>query len=722
MLSDSIKQEIRDRLAKVAAAMPYFRSRPGQRLMIAEVAKAFGRAPKGKAESQSRSSNDGAGFVCINGGTGIGKSLAYCLTGAILARHQEKKLVIASSTVALQEQLIAKDLPLFMNAAGLPSRFELAKGRTRYVCEYKLRKSTDRLKQTGMFEHNSAYEEGTSNPGGKDAHRQILGDLLRAYEAKEWNGDRDGTEGVDDELWSTITMDRHGCLSKRCPHFKTCAQAEARQRFKNADIIVANHDLVLADLLNGGGHLLPKPEDCLYVFDEAHHLPSKAVSSFASSHLIGQSQRMLDRLNGVVATIDHALPTEHKNVAGDLAREVDHVCTNLADAYRYFEGLQQLVPTKDTPRPRLEFEMSLIPDELISIGSNIVSGCIAVTRLLQKASETIADLLEGSPRPALEQLVSEIGVFTGLVENISCTWKLFIDEPEPDNPPIAKWVETMKPRAGAGVDFQIYASPVVAADYLKSTLWDRAAGVAMCSANLTILGDFKDFLKRSGLTDYPETTCVDLPSPFDYGTQGVLIIPPMKATPKDVAKHTEEVLETISDEIDLLRNEGMLVLFTSRKQMEEVYRLLPEKQKALVQMQGAAAKTKMIAEHVARIDSGKASVIFGLESFSEGVDLVGKYCTVLIITKLPFQTPDDPVQKALAEWIERRGGNPFLEISVPDAARKLEQRVGRLIRTESDIGKVLVLDNRLWTTRYGRSMLQGLPPFRVMAMGKEVFV
>lgn len=722
MLTETIKQEIRDRLAKVATAMPGFRPRPGQRLMIAEIAKAFGRLPARQEKDASALPNDGSTFLCIKGGTGIGKSLAYCVAGAVLARHAQKTLVIASSTVALQEQLISKDLPFFLKAADLPMSFELAKGRTRYVCEYKLRKAVGGLKQGKMFDSGTAPHDGEPPATSvvRDRHLGTVREFLRRFEAGEWNGDRDLlVDGVADDLWETITTDRHGCLSRRCPNFKTCAQAAARQRFKGADIVVANHDLVLMDLLNGG-QLLPKPEDAFYVFDEGHHLPAKAVNSFASSHLIGGSQKMLDRLQNLSGTIAHLLPKVQKPVAAAIVSDIGVVQAGLSEAVHYFGALQRLVPTDDVPHPRVEFEMSLIPEHFVSVGENIVSGCIALNKQLDKAIDSLSELLEAGSQPALEQLIADIGAFMGRVDAIRSTWDLFIDEPRLNEPPIAKWVETATSKSGVGADYQLCASPVVAADRLRQMLWDRAAGAVLCSANLTILGDFTDFLRRSGLSAYPETTCIDVPSPFDYGTQGVLIIPPMKVTPKDVARHTQEVLETVAEEIRQLAGEGMLVLFTSRRQMEDVYHGLPEDLRALALPQGSGPKTRLIAEHTARVDRGEASVIFGLESFSEGVDLVGKYCTVLIVTKLPFATPDDPVQNALAAWVERRGGSPFLEISVPDAFRKLEQRVGRLIRTEQDVGKVVVLDSRLWTTGYGRRMLQSLPPFRVMAMGKEV--
>lgn len=718
MLTDDIKQEIRDRLAKISSVMPAFKSRTGQRMMIAEVARAFSNSPKGKVEKEHAVANTGRSFVCVNGGTGIGKSLAYCLAGAVIARHREKKLVIASSTVALQEQLVHKDLPLFLPAAGLHMKFELAKGRTRFVCEYKLRQAINDMRQLTMFENRGDREEAVKSDGVVEALEAMLVD----FETGKWDGDRDSREDVDDGQWPSITTDRHGCLSRRCPNYKSCAQMKARQRLKEADIIVANHDLVLSDLANGGGTILPKPEECLYVFDEAHHLPEKAVGAFQSDHLLASSARTLDRLEGFAALVRQALPGDESDVAGKMLDAADSLRESLVDAQGYFGSLHQLVPTAEKPRPMLEFERSMIPDEVDLIGKNIVGYSQSLLQSLESAYGQIAERLDGdrTNAPLLEKLIGDIGLYAGRVETIFNTWDLFLDEPDLNSAPIAKWVETIPNRGGNGVDFQVCASPVVASGYLKSMLWNNAAGAALCSATITTLGNFNDFLNRTGLRHYPDTSCVDLPSPFDYERQGVLMIPSIKASPKDAAAHTAVVVESVVEEIGQLKAEGMLVLFTSRRQMEEVARQLPAALRHMVQVQGEAPKSKIIETHRTRIDRSEASVIFGMESFSEGVDLVGKYCTLLVITKLPFQAPDNPVLRTLSEWVDRRGGNSFMDISVPDAARKLEQRVGRLIRTESDSGRILVLDPRLWTTRFGKSMLRGLPPFRIVAMGKEV--
>jgi ATP-dependent DNA helicase DinG len=305
----------------------------------------------------------------------------------------------------------------------------------------------------------------------------------------------------------------------------------------------------------------------------------------------------------------------------------------------------------------------------------------------------------------------------GRTQEIHRTWSLFLEEPALDAPPIAKWVTTVSHRTG--LDYEINASPVVAGPYLRRALWERAAGVILTSATMTSLGTFEDFLRRSGLTAYPAVRCVDLPSPFDYARQATLEIPRLAASPKDPEGHTREVGQRVIDLIGQCQG-GMLVLFTSRRQMDAVAAMLPPDLRPRVQVQGEGSRAALIAEHKARGDRGETAVIFGMDSMAEGVDLAGRYCTQVVVAKLPFAVPDDPILRTLSDWIETRGGEPFAELIVPEAGRKLAQAVGRLIRTEQDQGTVTVLDPRLWNTGYGRRMLRGLPPFRVVAMGRGV--
>lgn len=713
MLSDAIKQEIRDRLDAITKAMPGFRSRPAQRLMIAEVAKTLANCPD--AGTKSANTDPGATCCLINGGTGTGKSLAYSVAGMVMAKSKKKRLVISSSTIALQEQLVQRDLPFFQKASGLEGSIELAKGRTRFVCLYKLGQAISDMQQISFFPKEGATEDRPDS----EAIRKDLRSMAEDFAAGSWNGDRDLRPTVSDDVWKAVTTDRHGCINRSCPSFKQCAQMAARKRVKEASVIVVNHDLLLADLAMGGGKILPPPEECFFVIDEAHHLPEKAVSTFASSHFVNAERRSTDKLANFSISLTDALGRARATHCEQIHDEAMRLKEALAEVSGYLGSLAQLKPSKEVPRPTLEFAQSCLPEEFHDIGSNIVALSNSLLGLLDECQQWLNEMLgtDRGKQALVEKMLAEVGFYLGRLETLHDTWALFLQEPVTDSaPPVAKWVETVTFKNT--FDFQLNASPVVAAGYLREMLWKKAAGVVLASATMTTMGNFTDFLKRSGLSEYDVKT-VELPSPFDYATQGSLHIPKMP-NPKDYEKHTAALTQRLIEDIGMQKAEGLLALFTSRRQMEDVAGRLPLEIRERVLVQGEQPKSALLSEHCRRIDSGLSSAVFGLNVMTEGVDLPGKYCSKVVITKLPFSVPDSPVLRALSGWIERRGGNPFIEISVSDAARKLEQSVGRLIRTETDVGEVVVTDPRLWESRYGRSILKGLPPFRIVAMGKEV--
>lgn len=712
MLTEPNKQAIRDHMRALAAATPGFRSRGGQRLMVAEVAKALGRCLKDQPPVP------GSTIVCVSAGTGVGKSIGYSLPSVSLAADRNKTLVIASSTVALQEQLIHKDLPMLFRAINRPFNAEIAKGRTRYVCRYRLEQVLMDMAQGQLIDHDDQPLGGTE---GADRHRAYSA-MSKDIESGHWNGDRDLRQGLTDEIWNPVTTDRSGCLNRVCPAYSSCAQFAARKRIKEARVVVANHDLLLADLAMGGGVVLPDPADTFYVLDEAHNLPAKAVDAFAESHFLGAGQKMLEKFTGILKPVEKSLGGEWPARMCGVIADAKAAARYLGDAFRFLTSLKSLAPSTDVPEPTLAFEESCIPVDFLDLGDQLVQRIYRLVAMASEAAEALSALIQAghAKREFLEKQAADLGYYAGRLEEIGQTWKLFLAEPGTDEPPVAKWVQYIRPRhAGGAGDYRLSASPVIAAQYLKSLLWDRAAGVVLTSASMEVLGGFNDFLRRTGLNAYPQVTCVSVPSPFDYRAQGTLHVPAMRTSPKSPAAHTEEVTHWVTNHLSQFKAGGALFLFCSRRQMEHVASGLPPQLRALVQMQGDKTKSEILRLHKKRIDERLPSAIFGLESFSEGVDLPGDYCNTVVIPKLPFSVPDSPVLQALSRWIEKKGGDPFKTISVPDAARKLEQRLGRLIRTETDRGDVFVLDTRLTDTKYGRMILQGLPAFRLVIKGRE---
>ena len=284
--------------------------------------------------------------------------------------------------------------------------------------------------------------------------------------------------------------------------------------------------------------------------------------------------------------------------------------------------------------------------------------------------------------------------------------KSYASVDDPNTTPTARWVNAID--SLEGTDFECRSCPVSAADTLKEHLWDNCFGAVLTSATMTALGRFDRAVNDLGLPS--DISCAQLPSPFDYANSASLLIPSMRVDPSKPEEHSVEVAEYLKAQ--LLKSDSSLVLFSSWRQMETVLSGLDKKLRECIFTQGELSKNEIIRQHKKAVDEGQRSVIFGLASFSEGVDLPGKYLTQVIITKLPFGVPDDPVDATMSEWIENAGGNAFMQWTVPAASMKLTQAVGRLLRSETDTGQVILLDRRVVTKRYGRQLLDALPPFR----------
>lgn len=684
------------------------KARYGQRLMIAEVARTFsGLATEDEAGSE-------AVVAAIEAGTGTGKTVAYSIAAIPLALHAEKQLVISTATVALQEQIVHKDLPDLMNNSGLRFSFALAKGRGRYVCLYKLDNhllSHERKQPMADF----FAEDGFNLDVNAEQH-SLFAEMLDKLGNGRWDGDRDSwSEVLDDRTWSLLSTDHIQCAGRRCSHFQSCAFYKAREGLEKNDVIVANHDLVLADLSLGGGKILPEPSKTLYVFDEGHHLPDKAIDHFAHfTHLkatadwLSQVDKNLTRL------------TKQYGAAGDLWRFMEQL-PDLAKALREqqlfalsaFEQQAEFgvdAGFEGYGRPRYRFVNGQVPEELRVQGLELKKGFQQMTDILHRINELLKKALDdeseqGIERKDAEQWLPNFARYHARAEGNFDLWNVFTLEDKPGSAPTARWLELVD-FVGSG-DIRVCASPILAADALRANLWYRASGVLLTSATLTALGSFDRFSMRSGMPKEAKTLVV--PSPFNHAEAGLLRVPDLHVDVRDVQAHSRAIARELPG---LLENtKGALVLFSSRKQMQEVFEILDADWRKRILMQGRLSRQETIARHKKRVDEGQASILFGLASFAEGVDLPGEYCEHVVIAKIPFAVPDDPVEASLAEWIEARGGNPFMEITVPDAALKLVQACGRLLRNEADKGQITILDRRLVTQRYGKAILNSLPAF-----------
>ena len=713
MLTDLEKNAIRDHYQNIGKNLPGFRPRASQREMIAVIANAFSRTLT-REEGEEAPKREGESIAVIEGPTGVGKSLAYLLAGGIMAQTRGKRLIVSSATVALQEQLVDRDLPFLVEKSGLELTFALAKGRGRYLCPYKLYQLTQNNAQQNLLGFEAPEVLWDSKP--KPEELNLLRDIADEFSARRFNGDRDTwPEKIDDAIWLKVTNDRHGCLKAACPNRPECPFYLARDVLETVDVVVANHDLLLADISMGGGVILPEPENSFYCIDEAHHLPKKALSRFAAEHswnIAVWTLEKLPQLTGKIAALTDK---------AELANLADEAATSLLDSLHEWqfhlaeEPSLSLGSSENDRRKHNEptwlWEDGKIPEGL----ETTVSNTAIAARSLLKHVVGLNDALSAARREKeqdgalIDRLTSEFGLFIARIEQISAVWDLLSTVPIEGEEPLAKWITR---RADDKNDYIFNASPISSASHLANSLWRRAAGAVLTSATLQSLGSFNLILRQTGLLWLPETTTLALESPFNFDTQGELYIPPVHASPKDPDAHTAAIVEWLPKLVSPVEAIGTLVLFSSRKQMQDVALRLPDEYLPLLLVQGELPKAVLLQRHHQAIAEGKASIIFGLDSFAEGLDLPGTACVQVIIAKLPFAMPDNPIEKTQNRWIEQRGGNPFIEITVPEASIKLIQAVGRLIRTEQDYGRVTILDNRVKTQRYGQQLLACLPPFK----------
>ena len=693
--------------------------RHGQKLMIADVARVL--ANISKNTNGERIESDNPHIAILEAGTGTGKTVAYLLGAIPVAQALNKKLVISTATIALQEQIVHKDLPDVKNNTDLNFNFSLAKGRGRYLCLSKL----DRLlmESEAQLDANQALYEDEL-PMIDEQTIPVYQSMVDALAAGKWDGDRDRwpTE-IEPNVWQPVTTNHRECTGRRCSNVGQCSFFKARDSIERFDVIVANHDLVLADLALGGGAILPEPKDTIYIFDEGHHLADKALSHFAHHVRVNSTEKWLDQVSkslssmqGVISDngqIDHyaeQLPAALLEAKQNIGRIHPHCQQLMGEALLLAQDSPRFGRGNDRNGIRHRFENGQPPAVFVEIASDLHQSFKQLSRLLNNITTEIQAAMEDSysqiPKVDLETWFPVVGKWLARAEANTELWASYsrADSAMENRLPLARWITFVE--FSGSVDYEVCSSPILAAHTLKHTLWEPCYGSVVTSATLTALGKFERFQMRSG-TDNQQHYGI-MPSPFDF-TQAVLEVPEFAIEANQTEAHTQSIIEHLPK--ILPKQQGSLVLFSSRRQMEEVHQALPTQWREKILMQGEYSKQAMLDEHKQAVDNGFASILFGLASFAEGIDLPGDYCKHVVIAKLPFAVPDDPIEASLAEWVEQNGRNAFMDITVPDAAIKLVQACGRLLRTETDTGVISILDKRVTTKRYGQLLLNALPPY-----------
>ena len=708
-LPQDLKEQIQQLYSSWLQANNHKPRRP-QREMIARIANFLGDIELDDAGNRLDAYDD---QVCIvQAGTGTGKTLAYIIAALVVAKALDKKVIVSTATIALQEQLLSKDLPDLADAVDFNFNYAIAKGRSRYLCLSKLDL------------HLQGAPSGDAEPLFPDEEPMLakselkqLGDVRDHLVAGTWDGEYESLDqSFNTENWHLIAADRSSCSGKKCSHYRQCILFKARETVRAVDLVVANHDLTLADLTVGGGAVLPAPEEAIYVIDEAHHFPEKARNHLGASmsldtelaHL-GQSKKLFKRLDPLSGSLGDLAVKQ-----GQLLHLDSAIQTSLEAVKSIAGGLLESEAQIDavfdvSSEQHYRFRHGMLPSEVVSAFADLADCYELKIRYLKGLQETLSELMKESVADQNEQAQMEacfafLGSMVMQLENGLALSGIYGSVDKDNEYPQARWLKTAE--YDRFEDIRIAGVPLASGEILRRLLWSRCFAAVLTSATLSTDGEFGHFMGRLGAGRADRAYLIHGQLNFAGAT---FHVPAMRSNPGDAFAHTQEVANLIPTLASPAA--GTLVLFSSRRQLEEVAELLAGEQQIFAQ--GKGSKRALIDSHKEKVDAGESSWLFGLASFAEGLDLPGAYCEQVIIAKLPFAVPDHPVDRALGEWTERLGGSAFFDISVPDAAIRLMQACGRLLRTEQDTGRVTLLDRRIVEKRYGKQLLAALPPFQL---------
>jgi ATP-dependent DNA helicase DinG len=615
----------------VAKAHPNYEFRPGQIRMAQAVAEAI----------------DQRTHLCVEAGTGTGKTLAYLLP----CIFSKKRVIISTGTKNLQEQLFFKDIPFLQKALGRELSVAYLKGRGNYLCLKKL-EAIDR-------------EEYLFSP-----HDPHYLKIIREWARTTETGDRAELRGLPDEmpLWHHLDARRDTCTGQKCPDFEACFVTRVRQRALESDLVIVNHHLFFADLaLRQGDFGSVLPDYSVVIFDEAHELEDvvaqyfgRMVSNYRIDELVRDTEKALSGSGAASA------------YAPELLAKVAAHAKDFFAQFRQREGrfpFQELgtgLMVRRGPRPedtigdvygRLNSDLALLESNLASVPIKSDE----IDAMIRRTAELKADLSS-----ILESESSE---------NVY-------------------WYETR----GRGVF--LWASPIEVASILKARLFPELDAAVLTSATLATEGNFQFIRSRLGLDNSRELI---LGSHFDFSRQAILYIP------RDIPEPREEGwVRHACTELELILGASRgraFVLFTSYAQMELVYHALQDRLPYPLLLQGEMSKTGLLET----FRNTPNAVLFATSSFWQGVDVQGEKLSCVVIDKLPFSVPSDPVVAARIRCLNEAGGNAFYEYQIPEAVILLKQGFGRLIRSRTDRGILALLDKRVLTKRYGRTFLQSIP-------------
>ncbi|MHB1263610.1 MAG: ATP-dependent DNA helicase [Gemmatimonadaceae bacterium] len=680
----------------IAAAHARYEDRPSQRAMAQRIAALY---------------NSG-GVGLLEAGTGVGKSLGYLVPALRWAKANRERTVVSTNTINLQEQLVGKDLPFLRGALKDQAvRFAMLKGWRNYVCLLRLEQA--RSAGNALFEEGMGEEVEVIDRWARRSGDGSLSDLPTTPRA---------------EVWDEVSAEPDLCTRFKCPHFDKCFVFTARREAAQADVIVVNHHLLLSDVAvrRASGNwedAAVLPAYTRLVIDEGHHLEDAAAAHLGSSVSRRGLARLFNRLDRRGKGLLSAL-VERLRAWNDLlsTASIDLVETRLAPSVHalreksalVFDLLDTFLQQQGSPIVRLTDDFASDPVWQGGL-SRALEDVLGEVELLQQGLRTVRNRIEGSATldEAVAPLMNELRAVTkrlqaagdGLSEGLA----------PPPGEPLVRWVEVK----GKERWISVSAVPLDLAPILRDDLFKRVKTTIVTSATLATDARFDFVAQRLGLAADAPATAI-FPSPFHYREQSVLAVPTDVPAPNlNPDGHFKAATRVVMDLAEAADG-GLFVLSTSHRdlrQMATELRARGFERRWPLLVHGEESRDQLLT----RFRESGRGVLLGTASFWEGVDVPGSALRGLVITKLPFRVPTEPVTAAQCEAIETRGGDPFAEFMLPHASLRLKQGFGRLIRTGTDRGVVVIADPRIVTKGYGRGLLNSLPPaHRVVGRWREV--
>ncbi len=671
-----------------------YEDRPSQRAMAADVTAAY---------------NDG-GVSLLEAGTGVGKSLGYLVPALRWAAANGERTIVSTNTITLQEQLVAKDLPFLQKALNDQEvRFALLKGWRNYLCLYRL----DQAQGAGaaLFEDHMTEEV----------------ERLRAWSERTVDGSlADLPTPPRPDVWDEVSAEPDLCGRLKCEFYAKCFLFKARRDAAVADVVVVNHHLLLSDVavrrqVQNWDDAAVLPAYQRLVIDEGHHLEDAAASHLGSSITRRALARLFNRLErrgkGLLPALAAKLGGYSDLLSAaslDLVRE--RLFTSTATArdrtQLLFELLGAVLEMHNGPVLRLTEAFQ--QHELWSNGiERTLDELLAEISALGLGLQVVRERLEADEKRSeeLAPFLNEVRAVTRRLESAGDALSKGLRLPQ-EGPPVVRWMEFQGKPTPNERNVAVHCVPLDLAPVLREDLFGRVTTAVVTSATLSTHGGFDFLQRRLGLdrNEAPTHTAV-YPSPFDYPKQALLVVPTDLPAPNENARDHFAATARVLRDLMQASDGGLFALFTSHRDVREMAEWLRGAGKGSswpLLVHGEEPRDVLLERFR---ESGRA-VLLGTATFWEGVDVPGSALRGLLIAKLPFRVPTEPMVAAQCEAIEQRGGNAFGEYMLPHASLRLKQGFGRLIRTGTDAGVVVLADPRVITKRYGRELLDALPPAR----------